>query len=77
LKRSSLRQCRRRRRSEGRYAASWSAARRRARNRLADYKVPEGVTIDGDPLPRNANGKIQKPLLRERLAALQAPASRA
>jgi long-chain acyl-CoA synthetase len=40
--------------------------------RLADYKVPETVTIDPDPLPRNANGKVQKPLLRERLAALRA-----
>jgi acyl-CoA synthetase (AMP-forming)/AMP-acid ligase II len=39
------------------------------RARLADYKVPEGVTIDTAPLPRNANGKIQKPLLRQRLAA--------
>ena len=47
--------------------------RRFCADRLADYKVPESVTIDGDPLPRNANGKIQKPLLRERLATLRKP----
>jgi acyl-CoA synthetase (AMP-forming)/AMP-acid ligase II len=40
--------------------------------RLADYKVPETVTIASEPLPRNANGKIQKPILRERLAATTA-----
>jgi acyl-CoA synthetase (AMP-forming)/AMP-acid ligase II len=34
--------------------------------RLADYKVPETVTIECVPLPRNANGKIQKAGLRER-----------
>jgi long-chain acyl-CoA synthetase len=37
-------------------------------HRLADYKVPETVTIESEPLPRNANGKIQKSVLRERLA---------
>jgi acyl-coenzyme A synthetase/AMP-(fatty) acid ligase len=26
------------------------------------------VTIESEPLPRNANGKIQKSVLRERLA---------
>lgn len=41
-------------------------------DRLADYKVPETVTIEREPLPRNANGKIQKPLLRARLAAQRA-----
>ena len=35
---------------------------------LADYKVPEGVTLLPEPLPRNANGKVLKRLLRERLA---------
>lgn len=39
-------------------------------DRLADYKVPESVTIDSDPLPRNVNGKIQKHVLRERLGML-------
>ncbi len=37
--------------------------------RLADYKVPETVTIERAPLPRNANGKIQKAVLRERVLA--------
>jgi long-chain acyl-CoA synthetase len=37
--------------------------------RLADYKVPETVTIERAPLPRNANGKIQKAELRERAVA--------
>jgi acyl-CoA synthetase (AMP-forming)/AMP-acid ligase II len=32
--------------------------------RLSDYKVPDSVSIGYDPLPRNANGKIQKALLR-------------
>jgi acyl-CoA synthetase (AMP-forming)/AMP-acid ligase II len=36
---------------------------------LADYKVPETVTVERAPLPRNANGKIQKAALRERVAA--------
>jgi acyl-CoA synthetase (AMP-forming)/AMP-acid ligase II len=34
--------------------------------RLADYKVPETVTLRVAPLPRNANGKILKSELRER-----------
>jgi acyl-CoA synthetase (AMP-forming)/AMP-acid ligase II len=32
--------------------------------RLADYKVPEFVVLVGEPLPRNANGKLQKAVLR-------------
>jgi long-chain acyl-CoA synthetase len=36
--------------------------------RLADYKVPEFVTIDTGPLPRNAAGKVLKSALRERIA---------
>ena len=35
--------------------------------RLADYKVPESFTFVVAPLPRNANGKLMKRLLRERL----------
>ncbi len=35
--------------------------------RLADYKVPEGITWSAQPLPRNANGKLMKRLLRDRL----------
>ena len=32
--------------------------------RMADYKVPDRVVVDINPLPRNANGKIQKDELR-------------
>jgi O-succinylbenzoic acid--CoA ligase len=35
--------------------------------RLADYKVPETITWCTEALPRNANGKLMKRLLRERL----------
>jgi len=40
------------------------------RVRLADYKVPEFVTIGTEPLPRNAIGKLQKDVLRRRAAAM-------
>jgi long-chain acyl-CoA synthetase len=33
---------------------------------LADYKVPEYVSLQADPLPRNPAGKITKALLRDR-----------
>jgi O-succinylbenzoic acid--CoA ligase len=36
--------------------------------RLADYKVPETFTLLDEPLPRNANGKLLKRTMRERLA---------
>lgn len=39
----------------------------RVARELADYKRPDGVTVLTEPLPRNANGKIQKNVLRERL----------
>jgi acyl-CoA synthetase (AMP-forming)/AMP-acid ligase II len=35
---------------------------------LADYKVPELVTIGTGSLPRNAAGKVQKAMLRQRIA---------
>lgn len=35
--------------------------------RMADYKVPEFVTILPGALPRNANGKLQKDALRARI----------
>ena len=38
--------------------------------RMADYKVPARIVIEMKPLPRNANGKIQKADLRERAKAL-------
>jgi O-succinylbenzoic acid--CoA ligase len=34
---------------------------------LADYKVPDGFTLGAGPLPRNANGKLMKRLLRDGL----------
>ncbi|MEH2509771.1 long-chain acyl-CoA synthetase [Nitrobacteraceae bacterium AZCC 1564] len=37
--------------------------------RLSDYKVPETITLSADPLPRNANGKIVKKLIRDALVA--------
>jgi long-chain acyl-CoA synthetase len=40
------------------------------RARLADYKVPELVTIASEPLPRNAIGKVQKDVLRRRTAEM-------
>ena len=39
--------------------------------RMADYKVPGRVVIGKTPLPRNANGKIQKADLRETAKLLQ------
>ena len=33
--------------------------------RLADYKVPESISFHAAPLPRNANGKLMKRLLRQ------------
>ena len=38
--------------------------------RMADYKVPGQVVIGSEPLPRNANGKIQKADLRQMALAL-------
>jgi O-succinylbenzoic acid--CoA ligase len=35
--------------------------------RLADYKLPESVSWSEQPLPRNANGKLMKRLLRDQL----------
>ena len=43
--------------------ASFAAAR------IADYKVPETFTLQTEPLPRNANGKIVKSTLRARVLA--------
>jgi acyl-CoA synthetase (AMP-forming)/AMP-acid ligase II len=36
-----------------------------ARGSLADFKVPQFVAVRRDPLPRNAGGKVLKPVLRE------------
>ena len=48
-------------------AVSTEALRRFCAERLSDYKVPETVTLSGEPLPRNANGKVVKRALRESL----------
>jgi long-chain acyl-CoA synthetase len=42
-----------------------AALKRHCAERLADYKVPEHFTWSTEPLPRNANGKVMKRLLRE------------
>ncbi|MBC8056305.1 MAG: acyl--CoA ligase, partial [Rhizobiales bacterium] len=42
-----------------------AALRRHCADRLADYKVPETIDWRAEPLPRNANGKVMKRLLRE------------
>ena len=36
-----------------------------ARQHLADYKVPQYVAVQADPLPRNPSGKVLKKPLRE------------
>ena len=38
---------------------------------MADYKVPDYVVMVNGPLPRNANGKIQKDWLREMALELE------
>ena len=50
-------------------AADDAALRAFCAARLADYKVPETFTWSDAPLPRNANGKLMKRLLRDRLTA--------
>lgn len=44
-----------------------AAVRAFCAERLSDYKVPEGATLTVEPLPRNANGKLQKAVLRAQL----------
>ncbi len=41
-----------------------AALRHHCAERLADYKVPERIRFSAEPLPRNANGKLMKRLLR-------------
>lgn len=45
-----------------------AALRRFCAERLADYKVPESFGWSEQPLPRNANGKLMKRLLRDTIA---------
>jgi long-chain acyl-CoA synthetase len=49
-------------------AVTPEAVRDYCAQRLSDYKTPETVTVRTEPLPRNANGKVLKPLLRSELA---------
>ena len=37
----------------------------RPASRIADFKVPQFVAVRSEPLPRNAGGKVLKPVLRE------------
>jgi O-succinylbenzoic acid--CoA ligase len=53
-------------------AADGAALRRHCAERLAYYKVPESFTFSDQPLPRNANGKLVKRLLRDRLSSDEA-----
>ena len=46
-----------------------AALRAHCAAQLADYKVPETFTWSAAPLPRNANGKVMKRVLRDGLAA--------
>jgi long-chain acyl-CoA synthetase len=39
-----------------------------ASEHLADYKVPQFLTVRGEVLPRNAGGKVLKPVLRRESA---------
>jgi acyl-CoA synthetase (AMP-forming)/AMP-acid ligase II len=50
-----------------RHPAGEVELRRFCAERLADYKVPETFTLLADPLPRNANGKLLKRTLREKI----------
>ena len=47
-------------------AADDAGIRAHCATMLADYKVPETITWRSEPLPRNANGKVMKRLLRAR-----------
>ena len=46
-----------------------------ARDRLADFKVPQFVSVRAEPLPRNPGGKVLKPVLRESATWEKAPRS--
>lgn len=50
------------------------ALRAHCATQLADYKVPETFTLGYEPLPRNANGKLVKRILREQAKSLAAAA---
>ena len=58
---------------EGATSVSEAAVHRYCAERMADYKVPGRVLVGRDPLPRNANGKIQKADLRAIAKTLAVP----
>ncbi|MHA7900362.1 MAG: class I adenylate-forming enzyme family protein [Henriciella sp.] len=47
-------------------SASEDELRAHVRNQIAAFKVPVEIQFQDEPLPRNANGKILKPILRDR-----------
>jgi len=47
-----------------------------ARQHLADFKVPQFVAVRQEPLPRNAGGKVLKPVLREETSWTPLPSAR-
>jgi long-chain acyl-CoA synthetase len=47
-----------------------------ARKHLADFKVPQFVAVRDEPLPRNAGGKVLKPVLREETSWTPVPSAR-
>ncbi|MEO1642444.1 MAG: class I adenylate-forming enzyme family protein [Pseudomonadota bacterium] len=50
-------------------SASEDDLRAHVAEHLAAFKVPVEIQFEAEPLPRNANGKILKPVLRERFTA--------
>ncbi|MEM9055002.1 MAG: class I adenylate-forming enzyme family protein [Pseudomonadota bacterium] len=50
-------------------SASEDELRAHVRSQIAAFKVPVEIQFQDDPLPRNANGKIMKPILRDRFEA--------
>ncbi len=59
---------------EAKDAISEATVRSYCSVQMADYKVPSRVVLNCSPLPRNANGKIQKADLREMAKTLTPPA---
>ena len=49
-------------------AVTEQALRAHCSERLSDYKVPETFTLQNQPLPRNANGKLLKREMRDSLS---------
>jgi len=50
-------------------AATQEELQAHVRGQLAAFKVPVEIQFQTEPLPRNANGKILKPVLRDRFTA--------